>query len=137
MRRRTLLVALAVLAGVVALWPQTESRITVENFRRIREGMTLTEASAILGPPGDYSSLETVPVPTAPESEEAYLYATVEGVDVDFKLWKNDTAYAVLFLDKSGRITNGSSYPLRTVDHGALGNLLWRVKSLWRRCFPE
>jgi hypothetical protein len=55
MRRRTLLVVVAVLAVVVAagvvLWPRPPSRIA-ENFLRIQFGMTRTEVHAILGPPG-------------------------------------------------------------------------------------
>jgi hypothetical protein len=96
--------------------------------------MTLAEASAFLGPPGDYSSLETVPVPT--KTEWAFLGG---GADehVDIRLWINDTAYAVVYLDKSGRITSGLSYPMRPVDHGTLGNLLWRLKREWHRWFPE
>ena len=140
MRRRTLLVALAGLAVVVAAGavvvrsrPEPGSRITVEIFRRIREGMTLAEASAILGPPGDYSTLEPAPVPRSNES--AVLDGgTVERVD--FKWWISDTAQAAVFLDQSGRITSGWSYPVRTVDHGTLGNLLWRLNRQWHRWFP-
>jgi hypothetical protein len=58
MRRRTLLVALAglavmVAAGVGALWPRP-SRVTGENFDRIEKGMSRAEIEAVLGPPGDY-----------------------------------------------------------------------------------
>src|SRR6516162_2477131 len=61
MRRRTLLVVLVGLAvvvavGAVVLWPQPPSRITRENYDRIREGMSRAEAQAILGPPGDYTT---------------------------------------------------------------------------------
>jgi hypothetical protein len=56
MRRRSLLVALAVLAMVVAasvvvLWPRLSSRITRENFDRICGGMSRAEVEDILGPP--------------------------------------------------------------------------------------
>src|SRR5262249_54020078 len=109
MRRRTLLVTLAGLAVVVAagagvLWPRAESGITVENFRRIREGMTLAEAIAILGPPGDYSTLETASPPILSE-EDAYARLgdrTYESVNLQY--WKNDTADVFVALDKSGRI---------------------------------
>src|SRR5262245_23034627 len=57
MRRQTLLVVLAglavvVAAGAVVLWPRAD-RITLENYDRIRDGMTRAEVEAILGPPGD------------------------------------------------------------------------------------
>ena len=139
MRRRTLLVVLAglavvIVAGVVVLWPRPEpaSRITVESFRRIRAGMTMAEAIAILGPPGDYTTLKIDPVPRPPQ---AYLGdGTVESAGSTW--WTSDTAYVVVDLDKSERIVSGSSCTLRTVDHGALGNLLWRAKRQWRRWFP-
>ena len=57
MRRRKLLVVLVglvvVAAGAVVLWPQPQpsSRITRENFDRIKVGMSRTEVEAILGPP--------------------------------------------------------------------------------------
>jgi hypothetical protein len=58
MRRRTLLVALAglavvVAAGAVVLWPGPD-RITLENLHEIRMGLSLAEVEAILGPAGDY-----------------------------------------------------------------------------------
>jgi hypothetical protein len=45
--------AVLLAAGAFVLWPRPE-RITRENFKRIREGMTQAEVEAILGPPGDY-----------------------------------------------------------------------------------
>jgi len=64
MRRRTLLVALAGLAvvvavGVVVLWPRAD-RITEANFERIRVGMSRTDVEAILGPPGDFRTDESI-----------------------------------------------------------------------------
>jgi hypothetical protein len=63
LRRRQLLVALAVLAVLVAvglfvLWPRLD-RITDENFNRIQEGMSRAEVEAILGPPGDCRAAPT------------------------------------------------------------------------------
>jgi len=37
--------------------PIGDNRITPENFRRIRKGMMLAEVEAILGPPGEYTTL--------------------------------------------------------------------------------
>jgi hypothetical protein len=50
MRRRTLLVALAVVvaAGVVVLWPRA-NRVTQENYDRIRIGLSRPEVEEILG----------------------------------------------------------------------------------------
>jgi hypothetical protein len=58
MRKRTLLVALAGLAVVVAargaaMWPHGEpSRLTWDNVCRIRGAMSRAWVHAILGPPG-------------------------------------------------------------------------------------
>jgi hypothetical protein len=128
--------AVVVALGAVVLWPRPESRITVENFRRIREGMTLAEAIAILGPPGDYRTLETASPPILSDAD-AYAHLgdrTYESVDLQY--WENDTADVLVGLDKSGRIVSGSVYPCQTVDHGTLGNLLWRAKRQCHRWFP-
>jgi hypothetical protein len=65
MRRRTLLVALAGLAVVVAVGvaalsprPAAGAQLTRVSFLRLKKGMTLTEANAILGPTGDHSTGE-------------------------------------------------------------------------------
>ena len=72
MRRRKLLVVLAVLAVVVAagvwvLWPALASRITRANYALISEGlgggrptMNRAKVEAILGPPGDYRTSPTL-----------------------------------------------------------------------------
>jgi hypothetical protein len=95
MRRRTLLVALAglavvVAAGVVVAWPRLipiapkrpgripavdrvaapaerppnpsqASPKLVDNFRRLKRGMSRADVEAILGPPGDFSTHPTAP----------------------------------------------------------------------------
>src|SRR6516164_10518508 len=83
MRRRTLLVVLAGLAGLVAavvvvLWPRPSLRITLENCKRIREGMSRAEVEAILGPPGDY---RTGPGETGHGSTEN-MFWTLDSPDV-------------------------------------------------------
>jgi hypothetical protein len=45
--------AVVVAAGAVVLWPRLPSRITRENFDRLKKGMSRAEVEAILGPPGD------------------------------------------------------------------------------------
>ena len=69
MRRRKLLVALAglavaVAAGAVVLWPRTidmSPGVTLHNFVRLKEGMTLSDVATILGPPGDHTSPNLAP----------------------------------------------------------------------------
>jgi hypothetical protein len=55
--RMVLILALAG-AAAVALWPRS-SRVTRENFERIRKGMSRGEVEAILGTPGDYRTFPT------------------------------------------------------------------------------
>jgi SmpA / OmlA family len=50
-----LVVALVLVAPIpaVALWPSPQSRVTLENLRRIQIGMSRDDVESILGPPGD------------------------------------------------------------------------------------
>ncbi len=57
---KLLAVAGLALASVAAfaLWPRP-NRFTREDYDRIHKGMTRAEVEAILGPPGDYTTLGT------------------------------------------------------------------------------
>jgi hypothetical protein len=160
MRRRKLLVALAALAvvaaGVVVLWPQPQpsSRITRENFDRIKVGMSRTEVEAILGPPGDYRTrlgetdgtdvigsppwqpdwVDYGPAiatwqPLVSDTGERAIPETSAGV------WICDSMeITILSTDDSGRVYAAEAYARRSA--GALDNLLWRFKRQWHRWFP-
>jgi hypothetical protein len=138
MRRPTLLVALAGLAvvvavGVVVLWPR-QNRITQENFDRIREGMSLAEVEAILGPPGDYRT-----GPTAYEE-----VGPTEEYDPTRMEWWTDTLLIDIDFDETGPLERGGTQraakawvdPCTRVPQGPLDNLLWRAKRQWHRWFP-
>ncbi len=128
MRRRKLrwlLVGLAVLvsAGVVAMRTEPPSRITPENFARIRAGMTRVEVEAILGPPGDYL--------TGP-------------IDLDFSTpwptwnpsstrvnWIAERGSGVVAFDASGRVETTAFRDGKRSKKGLLDNLLWRAGHFW------
>jgi hypothetical protein len=147
MRKRTLLLVLAGLAvlavGAVAAWPR-EDRITRENCERITEGMTFAEVEAILGPPGDYRA-----GPTQPDDPPPFPWFG-SGVMPELpRAWRGD--HGVIYVHPKGdgdpaiegyepadpeKASFASYFEVRRVDHGPLGNLIWRAKRQWRKWFP-
>jgi hypothetical protein len=128
MRRRTLLVALAGLAvvgaaGVVVLWPRPSSRITRENYERIRAGMSRAEIESILGPPGDYSGVHVA-------------YTLHWRGDRMPDEWVGDDGVIAVCYSQSVAC-DVQFVPVEKVDFGLLGNYFWRAKRQWRRWFPE
>jgi hypothetical protein len=156
MRRRKLLVVLAgpavVLAvGAIVLWPR-EDRITQQNCDRIGEGMTRAQVVAILGPPGDYRTVQTVdPIPlwyrSVPPTPAEYAKAAYDREHV-FVLRDNYRPVPVERLDWLGdggdifvwvRPEGVSSHGMRSSDKVAqtpFENFLWRAKRQWHRWFP-
>jgi hypothetical protein len=138
-RLRKLLVVLAGLAvvatvGAVVLWPRAE-RVTPENVERLRVGMTQNEVEAIIGLPGDHSTQETVVMPMNTESWCDVIGET--NPNERKARWIGDKTWVDVAFDKTGHVTFLQLGKRGVVDHGALGNLLWRVKRQWRRLFPE
>ena len=150
MRRRKLLVVLAglavlVAAGAVVLWPEPPSRITRENFDRVREGMTQAEVEAILGPPGDYRTrLGDTNYDFAEEGwrtdrdEYDPTIATwrrpISGGSV-IADWVGDTIRVQVYADDTRGVALSSAVERRRNGH-ALDDLLWRLKRKWHRWFP-
>jgi hypothetical protein len=135
MRRRTLLLVLAglavVAAGVVVLWPAPPSRITRENYDRIRVGMSRVEVEAILGSPGDYSTREIAYLLEEP--------TPVEGWPIgDNEEWCGDRASIDVAFTPTGTLMWARFWEgLPTdPDEGPLHNLLWRAKRQWHGWFP-
>ena len=50
--------------------------------------------------------------------------------------WMSDEAFVGLDFVASVGVAAKVFTPLRRVDHGALGNLVWRAKRQWRKWFP-
>jgi hypothetical protein len=141
MRRRKLLVALAALsvvvaAGTVVLWPRPE-RITRENYRRIRVGMTFAEVEAILGPPGDHTSGPT-------ETNDPTWFAVTDSFgEPDAILsastlmeWSSDTIHIWVAFGFEGTVTAAMPSIKNRITQSPLDNLLWRAKRQWHRWFP-
>jgi hypothetical protein len=127
---RKLLVVLAGLvvvaaAGAIVLWPRQEpSRVTYENFKRIKNGMTHQEVEALLGgPPGDYTS--------SPVAE------MVSGAQ-----WRNSTPWvgddgAIYVWFEEDRVWFMDFYDVVRTKQTPVDNLIWRLKRKWHRWFPE
>jgi hypothetical protein len=158
-RRWKLLAALAGLvvvfaAGAIAAWPAPKSRISIEQFDQIHEGMTLQEVEALLGPQGDFRTGPTVNAekfsiwglgrcppgmgPTALsggywrfkwETDRAEVEVLVKPPD-DLEPW--DLAPG----EKPVGRTISAHFCAMKLEHGALYNAVWRIKRLWHHCFP-
>jgi hypothetical protein len=145
MRRRTLLVALAglavvVAAGTVVLWPR-EDRLNEANFARITPGMSRAEVEAILGPAGDYSSgpLEfTLALfsftggtrPTRDYEPPSRRDFFGDGL-VDIVEWRTDKWLIVIYFSPTGPLRSERHHVVRA-DQSVFENLLWRAKRQWR-----
>jgi hypothetical protein len=114
-----------VAAGAFVLWPRS-TRMTRENFDRIRDGMSRVEVEAVLGPPGDY---RTGPQQCLPSFKEVGEWATVSD-------WFADEAFFSVGFDESGGVVWTRLVPTSRVEQGPLENLCWRAKRQWRKCFP-
>jgi hypothetical protein len=156
MRRWKLLVALAglavvVTAGVVVLWPRTH-RLALENFDQLREGMTLSDVEALLGPWGDYRSGPTVVTgPFDPcMGHNRYppgMMPTAASGGYWRYTWETDVASVQAILWPVGDELEGSdpataklisaSFTNMVLEKGPLDNLLWRAQRQWHRWFPE
>jgi hypothetical protein len=151
MRRRKLrqmvAVGLVVLAaGTFVLWPRTD-RVSRENYDRIKEGMTLAEATTILGEPGDFTTGEIDEDTPMPFDWRADCFGTMRPItsgDLEgFALpersarWVTDSTSVWLALDDSGRVIGGQFHRLKKTDAGTIDNLRWRAKRQWRRWIPE
>jgi hypothetical protein len=146
MRRRTLLVALAGLAvlvavGVVVLWPGPD-RITRANFQRIKQGMRRAEVEAILGPPGDYRTgpMDMFQIEFGSDFEgDAGLWVrwASRGYVAEPGMWLSDEAQIYLVFDREDAVRHMVRLSGKLVDSDPLDNLLWRAKRQWRRWIPE
>jgi hypothetical protein len=132
-RKRPLLVlaALAALAGAGTwvLWPRPD-RITLENFRLLRVGMSRTEVEAVLGPPGDYRT-----VPTASEPPWRVDDDRVDKEQYEEDFWAGDGGVIWVLIGSRG-VEGKNFIANRKIPQSPLDNLIWWLRRQWRRSFP-
>jgi hypothetical protein len=157
MRRRTLLVALAGLAVVVAAMgiahavgtPVAASRLTVDNCYSVKEGMTRTEVEAIFGPPGDYRNGPTQlkkDLPATDRNNKGWAFGFEFGSGTYYlhggtkvsERWECDTATLEVYFRREppGTIAVLLYDEANRQEQSLFDNLLWRTKRQWRRWFP-
>jgi hypothetical protein len=142
-RMRGLFLAVAELAAVVtagsfALWPRAD-RITRENCERIQSqsrngGMTLAQAVAILGPPGDYRT-----GPTGFQGSQILEEADEHGCQEADWTWQADHGFLRVYpcRDDENRVAGAWFLTEEPIEQTPLENFRWRVKRVWRKWFPE
>jgi hypothetical protein len=141
MRRWKLLVTLVglaviVAAGVVVLWPRP-SRITRENFGRLKPGMTRADVEAILGPAGDYQTGETeIDRSIRPIINYSPRVLESSAEDTLFWEWRSDTTVLLLGFDTEGRLAGGRQIPTKRITDNPFVNLWWQAKCQWWKWFP-
>ncbi len=154
-RRRWALSGLAIALVALAAYCLSHGpeRITRENYKRIREGMTRAEVEAILGPPGDYRSglgelllegshnsiwaEDEPPVPDSILDQDSEPNGKAwDSLSIYYR-WFSDNAEVDLRFDDDGRVAGHSFYHRRRTYQPPLDNYVWRVKRQWRRWFPE
>jgi hypothetical protein len=140
LRKRKLFIVLAVLMAVLLVAvlvvlcssPEPPSRITEENFERIKPGMTLTEVKAILGPPGNYAS----PGVASRSGRLLHFGSAMDGTKrVEF--WESDAAFVTIALDDSDKTTWGVFAPQYVAHDGAFNRAIGWLRRHWHRWFPE
>jgi hypothetical protein len=122
MRRRKLLVVLAGLAAVVAVWPLPQpGRLTDENCKRLRQGMYQSEVEAIFGARGT-----TGPVPSWSRLPLGTYSARWEESELEFDI----------YFDSNGRLLRTAGLVFVEPPDDPLEATLWRAKRQWHRWFP-
>jgi hypothetical protein len=121
-REWVLLAVLAVL--IVAVTFRPPAPINEATYNRIRQGMTLEEASSVIGrQPGDYTS---GPVELAPDAEGIAVSWTGGSVDHGAR-WEGDTGMIIVYFHQGK--ANGKWFTrYQRVPQGPLERLRWRFE---------
>ncbi len=126
-RRVEALAVGSLVVGIAAfLLGPPPSRVTRENFDRIREGMSRAEVEGILGPRGVYAN--------GPVFLPALKQCVLAGEPTDATwAWYTDDATVRIDFDESGGVVETRFGPTSRIKQGPLDNLLWRAENLlWR-----
>jgi len=116
--------------ALLLLRPQP-SLITRENYNRVQLRMSQSEAEAILGPPGDYYTGETI------RSDDCAGEYVDEGLEAQNDIhWGCDHAQIFLTFDSTGAVVIKQFCQQRPVNRGPFGTLRWHFRRWWYKCFP-
>ena len=130
--------AMIVAGGALVLWPPTDpaSRITQENFERIKEGMSRAEVEAILGPAGDYS---TGPTQRFMSVEDIIAQARLDTFSLHSGelTWTSDMVMVRVEFDSRGVATAKYFTALVKLKQTFVDSLIWRAERQWRHWFRE
>jgi hypothetical protein len=132
--RRLLLFGLSAALGAILLavwlvWPRTVSAIILSNAAKIRPGMTLVEAEAILGGPArDECTGPTKFIYSEAETRKTFTRGTLPGLDdrhawLASLVWRSDHARVQIGLTQDHRVAWLGAYPVRRYDEGPLDRL--------------
>src|SRR5262249_35700545 len=114
--------------------PRPVTSIPRATFSRIETGMTLAEVTLILGPPGNYSTMETEPTPFDPGE-----VIGTAGIKISQNLWwGSDSGSVFVSFDNSGRVMTGAFCPTRPSIESSSSRFFKRVlylKYLWQQWF--
>jgi hypothetical protein len=115
------------------------SRITEENWRRIRIGMSIQDVVAILGPPGDsrtgptaYVSSGSEVIMRPPHDKKIFDKPLMRPPDLQ---WHGDSGTIWVWLDHDEVYFDGFT-PTRPPQYSLWEWLRWRVERLSQRWFP-
>jgi hypothetical protein len=140
MRRRTLLVGLAVMIApwAVVVWPRTiDAGLTQANFDRVEVGMTRPEVEALLGKPwcqvggGVSSGLLGGVAPAHPD------WGVFSWDDPESPPPEHGGSTVSVSFDVFGRVSRKYSETFVVRERFSIHSLLWRAKRQWRSWFPE
>jgi hypothetical protein len=109
------------------------SRVTFENYERVKVGMSRAQVEEVLGPEGDYRNGPTEKGPQGPVAEEGYrpVLSACCGTDLDAVLaWSGDEGDVRLGFDYDGRVL--FKVFIRTEPVGSpVEALRWRLNRRW------
>jgi hypothetical protein len=126
------LVGLVLVAGALILQARlVQNRITPANFARIHPGMTRADVEAILGPPGDFTTRESIILD--PPSTDSRYWPAPRRVYED---WITDSnGVEIAFDPATGLVEEIGRLEVCQSDQPLYEVLLWRVQRLWHRWF--
>jgi hypothetical protein len=145
MRRRKLFVTLVVFSALLTCafavrqlleTPGSFPRIRRTTFARITPGATLQEVTAVLGAPGDYSTMETEPA--RGDLQPGDFVGTGNPWSPKTLKWTCDSAEVRVSFDREDKVETAMYFPRRpsATKGGTLSEFVRRVRRQWEEWFP-